>query len=260
MKYYPGETVAGMSQDETQAQQQLRGNLGTVQNIADQGNTALQFQLGKSLDPSTNPYFAQYAKAATNPLYEQLNEQVMPGLRSDAFASGMYGTNRQGIAEGLAAKGTARAAGDVTSKMYSDLYATGMQQQGNAIQMAPTVQAMQTAAPSLQAGIGAQDRAYQQSLIDEAMQRYNYNQMAPWAKLGAYQQLVTGQYGGQTTATGAGGGAGGGSPWMGAAGGAMSGAATGAQVGSMFGPGYGTLIGAGAGAVLGGAGGYFGSR
>src|SRR5580765_3925603 len=168
MQYFPGETVAGMSPEEKQAQTQLQGNLGTVQNIADQGNTALQFQLGKSLDPATNPYFASYAKAATNPLYEQLNEQVMPGLRSDAFASGMYGTNRQGIAEGLAAKGTARAAGDVTSKMYSDLYATGMQQQGNAIQMAPTVQAMQTAAPSLQAGIGQQNRDYQQSLIDEA--------------------------------------------------------------------------------------------
>lgn len=50
-----------------------------------------------------NPYLNQQASAITNQLTRNLNENVMPGLRSEALASGMYGGSRQGIAEGLAA-------------------------------------------------------------------------------------------------------------------------------------------------------------
>ena len=50
-----------------------------------------------------NPYLDQQASAITNQLTRNLNENVMPGLRSEALASGQYGGSRQGIAEGLAA-------------------------------------------------------------------------------------------------------------------------------------------------------------
>lgn len=51
----------------------------------------------------TNPYLQQQAAAMTANLTRNLNENVMPGLRSEALASGQYGGSRQGIAEGLAA-------------------------------------------------------------------------------------------------------------------------------------------------------------
>lgn len=50
-----------------------------------------------------NPYLDQQASAITNQLTRNLNENVMPGVRSEALASGQYGGSRQGIAEGLAA-------------------------------------------------------------------------------------------------------------------------------------------------------------
>ena len=50
-----------------------------------------------------NPYLDQQAAAMTANLTRNLNENVMPGIRSEALASGQYGGSRQGIAEGLAA-------------------------------------------------------------------------------------------------------------------------------------------------------------
>lgn len=50
-----------------------------------------------------NPYLQQQANALTANLTRNLNENVMPGIRSEALASGQYGGSRQGIAEGLAA-------------------------------------------------------------------------------------------------------------------------------------------------------------
>jgi len=50
-----------------------------------------------------NPYLDQQAQAMTANLTRNLNENVMPGIRSEALASGQYGGSRQGIAEGLAA-------------------------------------------------------------------------------------------------------------------------------------------------------------
>lgn len=51
----------------------------------------------------TNPYLQQQADALTANLTRNFNENVMPGIRSEALASGQYGGSRQGIAEGLAA-------------------------------------------------------------------------------------------------------------------------------------------------------------
>ncbi len=50
-----------------------------------------------------NPYLQQQANAITSNLTRNLNENVMPGIRSESLASGQYGGSRQGIAEGLAA-------------------------------------------------------------------------------------------------------------------------------------------------------------
>lgn len=51
----------------------------------------------------SNPYLQQQANAITGQLTRNLNENVMPGIRSEALASGQYGGSRQGLAEGLAA-------------------------------------------------------------------------------------------------------------------------------------------------------------
>ena len=93
--------------------------------------------------------------------------------------------------------------------------------------------------------IGAQKEALEQKGINEAMQRFAFEQAAPSAAINQYGNIVAGSIlPGTVTATTGGGGP---SFLEGALGGAASGAAIGSQIGAVGGP-----MGALAGAILGG--------
>ena len=49
--------------------------------------------------------------------------------------------------------------------------------------------------------VGAQQRAYNQEGINQAMSKYNYGAMAPQQALQNYMAMISGNYGGQSTAT-----------------------------------------------------------
>lgn len=69
-----------------------------------------------------NPYLDQQAAAITGQLTRNMNENVMPGLRSEALASGMYGGSRQGIAEGLAASRLNQDLAPALTSLYGGAY------------------------------------------------------------------------------------------------------------------------------------------
>lgn len=77
--------------------------MGMTQARAGQGvldpTNAMQKMLSGRPD---NPYLQQQIDAMSKNMARNVNENVMPGLRSEALASGQYGGSRQGIAEGLA--------------------------------------------------------------------------------------------------------------------------------------------------------------
>jgi hypothetical protein len=74
-----------------------------------------------------NPYLAQQAGAISQNATRALNEQMLPGVRSEAIAAGGFGGSRQGIAEGLAMGRTA----DAISGAVGNLYSTDYQNQMN---------------------------------------------------------------------------------------------------------------------------------
>ena len=49
--------------------------------------------------------------------------------------------------------------------------------------------------------VGAQQRAFNQEAINQKMAAYNYDQMKPYQALQNYASMISGQYGGQSTAT-----------------------------------------------------------
>ena len=67
-----------------------------------------------ALDPVVN--------TAMRRLGENFNEQVMPGIGQGAEMAGQYGGTRQGIAQGLAAKGLGYSMGDTAANMYNNAY------------------------------------------------------------------------------------------------------------------------------------------
>lgn len=59
---------------------------------------------------------------------ENFSESVLPNIRGGAIASGQYGSSRQGVAEGLAAKGLGYAMGDTSANMYNNAFNQAQQQ------------------------------------------------------------------------------------------------------------------------------------
>ena len=96
--------------------------------------------------------------------------------------------------------------------------------------------------------VGAARENQNQQQINEDVARFEFEQLAPWEKLGLYNQFIQGNYGGTTTSTGRGVGA----P-MGASvlGGALGGAGIGGQVGGGQGAAFGGLAGGGLGILSG---------
>lgn len=184
------------------------------------------------LDPSSNPYLAQSAEAAIRPVTQALTEQWLPNVRSDAILNRGYGGDRQGIAEGIALRGAAQSAGDVSSRMFSDAYQRGLSTIGNNLGQIP--QAF---------NFGSLPYQTQQDIGGQRQEQRLFEQQAPWQQLQNYQNIVGGQYGGTTTTT---------NPlYRNKGAGMLGGALGGAKLGSMISPGWGTAIGAIGGGLLG---------
>jgi len=69
-----------------------------------------------------SPYLDQMASRITQQSGQALNEQALPGIRSQSVASGGYGGSRQGIAEGLAIGRSNEALQGTLANLYNTDY------------------------------------------------------------------------------------------------------------------------------------------
>lgn len=118
-----------------------RVNAGQIkaQNIAAPQTNLQRSRAGQGpLDPTSamrnllsgrpdNPYLDQQARAITGQMTRNLNENVMPGIRSEALASGQYGGSRQGIAEGLAMSRMNQDLAPALTGLYGGAYENAQQ-------------------------------------------------------------------------------------------------------------------------------------
>lgn len=241
-----------------------------------------------------NPYLDQQAAAITGQLTRNMQENVMPGIRSEALASGQYGGSRQGIAEGLAASRLNQDLAPALTSLYGGAYENAQQRMAG-VADALNNQAFQNSALNTQlrqttnqfnAANNLQNNQFNANLglqnNQQMMARNQQNLQGRLAGLDALNQVNNMQnqsfsdymdaagmpqnlnwqnlmnYSGIMQPGSNLGGTqtqtAGKNRLAGAAGGALSGAASGAMIGSVV-PGVGTAVGALAGAVLGGAGG-----
>ena len=167
---------------------------------------------------------------------------AMPALTS-TFNMGNR-LNSPGAAYGVS-QGVTDALGGIAAQNYQN---ERLNQQ-RALGLAP-----QTAAADYQnigavADVGAQQQAQAQAQLNDQVNRFNFQQQLPYNRLGLYNQMVQGNYGGSSTLS---------QPYFGPPSqgigsqvlGGLGGAAGGAALGSMLMPGVGTA----AGGILGGLG------
>jgi hypothetical protein len=70
-------------------------------------------------------------QSAMRRMTENFNENVLPGINQGATAAGQYGSSRQGVAQGIAAKGLANAMSDTSASMYNQAFQQAEQNRAN---------------------------------------------------------------------------------------------------------------------------------
>ena len=180
--YYPGNTVAGFSPEQQQAftranERSLNGNANM--NAASAYNRDV---IGGKY--SGDPYQSQ--------VFQNIQSQVLPAVNSQFSAAGRYGS-------GAHADSAARGLTDAFAPYATQMYQQGLDRQQQAASMAPVFAQNDYTDIAAQADVGQQKQALAQSEIQDAMNRYNYAQDLPAAKLGQYLGFVGGNYGGVQT-------------------------------------------------------------
>jgi len=242
-KQYPGSTIAGFDPSQVAGQEEALRASGRQNALAGLGSgTTAEWLNSRALDVQNDPIVQGSIDAATRPLYENLERKALPGIRDSAERTNNFGSSRQGIAEGLAIGETGKAAGDVGSKIASDAYATKVNAQLKALGLLPQTQATQPVGAYTESGVGDVRQGMTQSLLSENVNKYMYDQLAPFLQSKEIMAMLSGIPGGSTTTTAT-------MPQQNKLLGALGGAASGASLGSMFGP-MGMGVGGGLGALL----------
>jgi hypothetical protein len=236
---YQGAFTAGKTASDIGAENYLTGYAGTLTGQSGKNLDALNWATGAgNLDVGNNQYVQGQMAANTNRLYQDFNEQTVPALRSNFGKSGQIGSSRQGIAEGLAAQGVARAAADSNAQIQGTAYNNALDTYSTVLGQAPALMQAGTMPGTLLSQVGQSQRGFEQDKIDEAISRNDFSQNEEWNRLANYMQMVSGNWGGTTTSTMPKGG----NKLAGALGGALTGFAMGGPLGALAGGAGGLLM------------------
>jgi len=148
---------------------------------------------------NANPYQQQMMQAATRPLEQAFSNQVLPGISSLYSKSGRLGSGSMERALSSASEGFGRSIGDITANIAGSQYQQerGLQQQAalqlaNLAQQAPSLYGQQFIPAQQLAQVGAQREAIAAQPLQEAMNRFSYEQQLPYQQLSGFLSSVYG--------------------------------------------------------------------
>ena len=206
---YGSSTVAGFTPLELQAQTGTVGVAqGQMQDLVNAGSGAQ----ARILDPSTmdvanNPYVNAQADAITAKTTQNLLENILPQLRNNATGNALYagGGSRAGLAEGQAVGRTNEALTGALAQLYGGAYNAGLGATNTAIAHNPAALAATLLPNTAIAGVGGQQRAMDQALMDEQYRNWALAQQMPYIRASELYGLVSGMPGasGVSSVTGA---------------------------------------------------------
>jgi hypothetical protein len=242
----PTNTVANFNQNELNAQQGALDQVGSINQLGQQGANSLSFLMNPNiLSPDSNPALRQYSELLGNQHMDDLLQRALPAVRSGfSMQGGPYGggMSKEGIAEGQGVGQAMQGLDLARAGMFNQAYGQGLNAMQGANALLPQMQSAQLAGSQVQGAVGQQQRDMAQTQLDANNQQQLMQQLMPLLmaqQLYGFGQGMPGARG-VSTATGAV------PPGPGILAGALGGAAT----GSVFGPG-GALVGGGLGGLLG---------
>jgi hypothetical protein len=200
-EFYPNSTVVPMHENTTQGleMQRQRAMSGdpTVQAAAGQVQGTAQ---GDYLN--ANPHLNQAIQNATQPIMQNFNESIIPGIQSGFSGAGRYGSGMQGFQQQRAGEAAGRQASEIAQNMSAQSYGDERNRQLQASSLAPQFgqESYRDAANLINAGSAFENQAG--ANLQEDINRFQQGQQAPKDALAQYMALVGGgSYGGSTVGT-----------------------------------------------------------
>lgn len=200
----PQQTVAPFRPEEIAAQEYAKSLALNFQGAgAPFMNMAGSMANGDWLWAESNPYLQSAVDAAITPAMQQFQEEILPGIQSQAIASGAYGGTREGITSALAG---ARAQDNMQRLAAEIAYGNYAQERSNQLNIAPLLmqQGMQLEQMpgQLMESVGYSRRAMDDAMLKQAWDLWQANQNVPWTGLDKYSAIIQGGYpGGQSSVT-----------------------------------------------------------
>ena len=198
--FFPGQTYSNMDPATSQGlfsqyQTATDGNPlvgGAASNLTDTLS-------GKYLTPESNPYLSGTFDTAADKLSENFERSVIPGISSQFGATGGAGSTMHELALGTAAGEYTDSLRGLGSDIYGGNYANERNRQLQAAQMAPGVREAQFADAAKLQQVGARNEAQSDKVIQDQINRYNYDANKQQASLQDYMSMITGNYGSTST-------------------------------------------------------------
>lgn len=181
-QYFPGSTVAGFSPEQTQAQQ-----MGAARAIG--GNAGMDLAEGYNSDVLRGKYLNDPNEDA---MFGSIMQRVAPAVNSQFMGSGRSGS-------GLHADTLGRGITEAWAPYATQMRQFGLGQMDAAANRAPTYAANDYTDINALSQIGQQKQGLAQNELQDAINRWNFQQDMPANKLQQYSGLVGGSYGGNTT-------------------------------------------------------------
>lgn len=182
MEMYPDQMYADMTPEQTQALNMRRQFAGGMGQMVDPAMSAWQSSLNAP-DVANNPYVQGMMEQNEASLNRNFQE-MMPAI--DASMLGVnerLGGSGQGVAQGIAARGTQEALANANAGMMMDAYGQGLGQQRYAMGAAPGMAQFGMMPADVMMGVGDVERAEAQRGVSEDISRFNFAQQEPWQRL-----------------------------------------------------------------------------
>jgi hypothetical protein len=224
--YYPGATLAGFDPSQTAAQQATLGyamgprpaalqaaaenvTLGQMGGQTPFSGGQMSDLLAGRVDTGAGTPYGAMADVYGQQYQSQLSK-ALPAIRQQMVEYQPGGGSRGDIVQGMAESAASKNLAQNLAQMYSGAYgqAQGMRFPAAQMQLGQRA-AGQAAYPGIMGAplqmygamgdVGAQRRAMTQESINQAQQKYGYEQGAPMNALQQYMANISGEYGGQVT-------------------------------------------------------------
>ena len=201
LEYYPNSTVVPFSNQTKEALNRYETRAMNGSPLTAAGQDQIQATLNGDFMEG-NPYLSQMIDTASQPVIDNYQKAVSPGIDAAFSSSGRYGSGMHASAHDTAQQDLGRSLSDMAGSIGYQNYGDERNRMLQSAGIAPQMAAADYSDMSQLANVGQAYESQAGAEMQDDISRFNFGQQAEKDALAQYMALVGGgSYGGSSTAT-----------------------------------------------------------